>query len=345
MKTSELKHLWKKLENIPFSPRQLREPFGTILFSLPDIPSYIFQNLPLKIQIIPEIPPLIYKYRQNVFSREIFETEDGLQVESIVAKKSGNKKTLIMVHGIFQSKNFRFIRTIASLLYERLNFNIVAIDIREHFKTRYRSFNFPASSGLLEGRDVLYISSQLKQREGESDIFLLGFSFGGTIVLNTAKLNGAKDVISGIIAVSPAMILENVVAHIDKNPGFSSPFYPLYNLFRICLSLRYSRKVKSFDEYLENSAKHYGLEKKRMMKQSSVTEFAQEIAVPTLILLSRDDAVIPGSDIAKVKEKVEGTEYIKMIVKDRGGHIAFPFVEPRWFYGIIEKFTTLCSTQ
>lgn len=338
MKDSRIKQLWSEIDEIPFHPRIIREPLGTIFFSLPDIPAYIFQNMVKQLPLFPQTTPFFYPYKRNAFSKKIFTIKKGLKLKAEVGERKNNERTIVLVHGIFQSKNFRFIRNIANHLYEDYSFNVIIVDIRDHLGTAFLSPYFPASAGLLEGEDILEIASQFRVKNRTTKIFLLGFSYGGAVVLNALNFTKAKDVISGVIAVSPTMILDHAIQHIDRRPAFFEPFHSIYNLFKLCLRLRYGVSIRTFDKYIENSAKSYGYKKKEMMKRSSVTEFIKRIEVPTLMLLSKDDSVIPEGDIEAVVEQSRSNENIKILVKEQGGHIAFSFIAPVWFFKVIDTF-------
>ncbi|MCK4233703.1 alpha/beta fold hydrolase [candidate division WOR-3 bacterium] len=338
MKKRIIDDLWNEIEKIPFRSKKLKEPLGTILFSLPDIPAYVLQNMIKNINYIPKTPPFFYPYRNNIFIKRVIKVKKGLKIKTVVGERKGNKKTIILVHGIFQSKNFRFIRDIAEHLYNYFNFNVIVIDLRDHLETGFLSPCFPASSGFFEGKDILEIASQIKFKNTDLKIFLLGFSYGGGIVLNALNSYKANKIISGVIAVSPSLILEDVVNHIDTNPGFFSSFHPIYNLFKLCLFLRYRFRIKTFDEYLEIAAKKYGFEKYEMMRSSSVTEFIDRIDVPALIILSKDDPVIPRCNMKKVLDESQINKNVKVLVKNEGGHIAFSFIASSWFFKVIDKF-------
>ena len=330
--------MWNDIERIPFHPKKIREPLGTVVFSLPDIPAYIYQNMVKVIAIIPQIQPFFYPYSSNKFTGRIFKMKNGLELKAEVAERVGNKRTLVLVHGIFQSKNFRFIRNIASHLYSRYNFNVIVVDTRDHLGTGFLSPDFPASSGFLEGEDILEVASQVKAERETSSVFLLGFSYGGTVVLNTLNSAKAKNAIDGVIAISPALILKNAVKHMDTKPAYFEPFHPIYNILKLCIRLRYGVAIRMFDEYIGNAARVYGLNKNEIMKRSSITEFVKNIDLPALIIVSKDDPVIPEGDIDKTFEKSRSNENVKVLVKEKGGHIAFSFIEPEWFYKVIDTF-------
>jgi predicted alpha/beta-fold hydrolase len=343
MEKENLKTLWDEVEKVSYNPRRLKEPFGTILFSLPDIPAYIYQNFIYNFPFYIGVPPFFYRYGRE-FSRRIFRVSPSQRVDGEIAMRSGNRETVVLVHGIFQSKYFKFIRDIASKLFYRYGFNVIIVDTRDHLGTRTLSPENLASPGVLEGEDIIRIGEIIRADNPHSPLYLIGFSYGGGIVLNASSSEKAKDLLAGVIAISPTMILKHAVEHIDTDPGLFSPFKPVYDLFQLCMRLRYGISVRSFDEYLERSADDYGFSKEEMLEKSSLTNFFGKITIPVLLIVSEDDPVIPGGDIKVVKRKISSKENIKVMVRKKGGHIAFPFVDKKWFFKIIEKFIEYSNT-
>jgi predicted alpha/beta-fold hydrolase len=334
-RVSSFKTLWERIESIPFNPRKVPEPFGTVLFSLPDLPAYIAQSGCRKLYFLPGCAPFCYGYPRG-FKRRIFCLESGLRMDSMVGEREGARSLFILVHGIFQSKNFKFIRDMAKRFFEE--HSVVVVDTRDHLGTHHLSPGYPASGGFLEGEDILEIAMRLKREKPEVRIFLIGFSYGGGIVLNSLNSEDAKNVISGVIAVSPTMIIKNAVTHIDTYPGPGSPFLPVYNLFQTCLGLRHGVSIKTFHEYLEQSAKRYGYTVEEMMERSSLPGFIERIRVPALLFMAKDDPVIPEGDAEKIMEISRTSEFVHPKLMEKGGHIAFSFIDQNWFYGIITEF-------
>ncbi len=334
MKTLAL--LWEKIDAIPKNPRNIREPYGTVLFALPDMLAFISQSICRHVPFLPSFSPFRYRYHAY-FKRRIFEVPNRIRIDSVVGEKPASEILVVLVHGIFQSKNFKFIRDMAQRLYER--YSVAVVDIRDHLGTFRLASEYPASGGTIEGRDILEIAGQLKKRKPGLRIFLIGFSYGGGIVLNAMDEGRARGIISGVIAISPTMSINHAVAHIDTDPGIASPFYPMYSLFRICLRLRYGISIRTFHEYIEKAAQQYGYGTEEIMKRSSVAEFERRIEIPTLLIIAKDDAVIPKGDIAKIVELSRENEYVHVCVREHGGHIAFSFIDQDWFYGIIREFT------
>jgi predicted alpha/beta-fold hydrolase len=319
----------------------MREPYGTVLFALPDLPAFISQSAFRTVSFLPRFAPFYYRYPRK-FSRRIFHPESGMRVESVIARGGGSGDVFILVHGIFQSKNFKFIRDMATQLSRK--FAVVVVDTRDHLGTFYLSPDYPASGGTMEGKDILGIARALKREQRQLRVFLVGFSYGGGIVLNAVDNEEAKDLIAGVVAVSPTMMIEHAVSHIDTDPGFASPFYPMYSLFQTCLRLRHGVSIKTFKEYLHGAAVRYGATEHDMMDASSLSSFMGRIKVPTYILIARNDPVIPDGDIETISRLSSANEYVHICVRESGGHIAFAFIDQGWFYRTLEEFAKTCPS-
>lgn len=334
MKSPDL--IWERIDRIGRNPRRIPEPFGTVLFSLPDVPAFLFQNGCRALPLLPHFAPFYYRYGRN-FKRRIFEVSSGVRMDAVHAQRPGSRTLVVLVHGIFQSKNFKFIRDMAHSLYE--HHSVVVVDTRDHLGTFSLSSGYPASAGTIEGGDILAICRQLRQENGaDTRIFIVGFSYGGGIVLNSIADEKAGETVKGIVAVSPTMVMDHAVSHIDKDPGFTSPFYPMYSLFQTCLRLRYGMAMRSFREYLEKAALRYGLSPEEMLERSSLPALINRIRVPALLLVAKDDPVIPAGDAERMYALSKGNDFVHLIIADRGGHIGFAFIDKSWFYGLLEEF-------
>ncbi len=331
-----LRQCWSCIDSIRKHPRRLREPLGTVLFSLPDLPAYIAQNAFHLFHFFPHVPPFYYSYSHH-FRRRIFAGHSNTRIAAVFAEKHGAKSIVILIHGIFQSKNFRFIRDMAHILYRQ--HSVAVVDTRDHLGSHSLSPERMASAGMLEGNDLLAIARQLKGKFPHVRIFLVGFSYGGGIAINALKSDEAKECIAGVIAVSPTMMLEHAVNHIDANPGITSPFYPIYSLFQTCLRLRYGASIRTFREYLQGAAALYDLCAEEMIERSSLPYFIDRIEVPALLLIAKNDPVIPKADVGAVCRLADDNDFIHACVREEGGHIAFPFIDKRWFYSLIDAFT------
>jgi predicted alpha/beta-fold hydrolase len=333
---SSLQSLWESIDSIPNAPRRIPEPFGTVLFALPDLPAFIFQNGYRFLPFLPACAPFYYPYHAP-FRRRIFNLPGSVCIDAVVAEKPGSNTMVVLVHGIFQSKNFKFIRDMAQELYS--HHSVVVLDTRDHLGSSYLSLDSPASGGTIEGSDILAITRQLKKEHQALKIFLVGFSYGGGIVLNALSNESAKEVISGVVAVSPTIIISHAVSHIDTDPGIGSPFYPIYNLFQTCLRLRHGLAIRTFHEYLEKAAERYGFTPDDMLRRSSLPSFIHSIEIPALLLIAKNDPVIPEGDIGTTARMAKTSDYVHLMVRQEGGHIAFSFIDKRWFYRLIEEFT------
>ena len=83
---------------------------------------------------------------------------------------------LIVVHGLFTSSRFDYVRQIAVRAYYEWGFNVAAIDLRSFGMTELTS-TAPSTAGWKEGEDLLALARYLKEL-GATSVGLLGISLG-----------------------------------------------------------------------------------------------------------------------------------------------------------------------
>ncbi|HYK00743.1 MAG TPA: alpha/beta fold hydrolase [Thermoanaerobaculia bacterium] len=129
------------------------------------------------------------------------------------------RPTIIVVHGIFDSRANRFMR-VAMQRLSASGYGVLAPDMRWH-GCLYKD-EFPATLGILEAADLQRWSAWLRTTRGATGVGLLGFSLGALDVIHAASMDGAAEAFrAGAIAVSPPAHLEQLLRRLDTVPTFS----------------------------------------------------------------------------------------------------------------------------
>ena len=97
---------------------------------------------------------------------------------------------LIVVHGLFSSRRFDYVRQIAVRAYYEWGFNVLALDLRSFGLTNLTS-QAPTTVGWKEGEDVVAAGRYLKQL-GATTVGALGISLGGSSVLGACHAAGRR---------------------------------------------------------------------------------------------------------------------------------------------------------
>ncbi len=91
-----------------------------------------------------------YRYPAQ-FEDHIFEGADGERIAASIALQEAARPGLIVVHGLFTSSRFDYVRQIAVRAYYEWGFNVAAIDLRSFGMTELTSTR-PLHGGLEGGR-------------------------------------------------------------------------------------------------------------------------------------------------------------------------------------------------
>ncbi len=125
--------------------------------------------------------------------------------------------TVIVLHGLYDSKHSRYIRLTAELLAAQ-GFGVLVPDLRWHGCL----FHWPPTLGLEEAQDVVAWREWLRERTPESPVGLVGFSLGSLDVIRALALDSRGDIFrAGGIVISPPARLRLTFVAVDDPPSFA----------------------------------------------------------------------------------------------------------------------------
>jgi len=238
------------------------------------------------------------------------------------------RPTIILLHGLEGSSESFYILGMAEKIL-RAGINVIRLNIRNCGGTLHLTptlYNAGLSS------DVLRVIELLVSEKKLSDLFLVGYSLGGNLVVKaTAELGLRSKWVSGTCAISPAIDLPACVDAIEKN-GFNR-FYEL--LFLASLKRKLTQKKKLFPDKFDIS----NLKQIRTLREfddtytapdggyenvahyyetASSKPLVKSITTPTLLITAQDDPMVPYTSFVGLK-----TDYVRILAPKHGGHAAF----------------------
>ncbi len=271
-------------------------------------------------------------------TRERFNTPDGdfLDCDWYTKNADADKPLVIVMHGLSGSSASNYVSGIQKAI--------------SHFGWRSVALNFRGCSGEqnLKARayhsgdtgDIEFIYQTLKAREPNTDIYVIGFSLGGNVLLKWLGEQGKKSCVKGAVAVSVPMLLNVCASKLDK--GFSKVYRRyLMNPLKQFVLKKYkfllqtdpleAQKIKqlgnlknitSFWQY-DNQvvARLHGFKSAEdYYQRSSSRQFIPYIKIPTLIIHALDDPFMTPQVLPDEKE-LPGNVVLE---KTRsGGHAGF----------------------
>jgi len=263
----------------------------------------------------------------------LFEVEPGTQLLARChwQREPRRSLTLALVHGLEGSSESGYIRTLAAQAFVS-GFNVLRINQRNCGGTERLTATLYNSGLSADFRAVLL---ELIERDRLKRIFFAGYSMGGNLILKMAGELGAAAPreLRGICAVCPTLDLAACVDAIERPENW------LYQLrFVRDLKSRMRRKAKLFPGQFELN----GLSGVRTLREfddaitapcsgyrsaadyyerASAMRVVHRIAVPTLILTSKDDPVVPFESFGA--SEIAGNPQIRVAAAEFGGHCAF----------------------
>lgn len=266
-------------------------------------------------------------------SSRLFETEPGTKVRADCHWQEAPREhpTLLLLHGLEGSSDSGYMLGTADKAFQA-GFNVLRVNQRNCGGTEELTPTL-YNSGL--SCDMRAVVGELIERDGLPEVFAVGFSMGGNLVLKMAGewRESAPRELRAVIGICPSCDLgacadavgelRNRIYErhfvrrlkrrmIDKAKLFPEK-YPLNGLAKI-------RSVREFDDAI--TAKFCGFrDADDYYTRSSALSLLAEIRVPTLILAAQDDPMIPFRSLDA--ERLAANPRITVEAPRYGGHCAF----------------------
>ena len=266
------------------------------------------------------------------FQSRYFELAPDVQVlaECHIVPNDTARPTLVIIHGLEGSSRSPDILNLASKC-AAAHMNVICLNLRNCGNTLH------LCPGLYNGGmsdDVRLVLKELRERDGLTNIFVVGYSLGGNIVL---KLGGelgrsGSDYLKGICAISPAIDLAACVRAIERGVN---QFYEQRFLLGLKDKIRKKDRlfpgryavsqlprvwtIRAFDNTFTAPDGGFADAEEYYFKSSSIS-ILDQIDVPTLIIAAKDDPLVPFSIFSSPKLN---NPSIRLLTPDHGGHSGF----------------------
>ena len=282
-----------------------------------------------------------YAYPRQ-FHELTIDAPDGVRIAATVALHDVPRPALIVVHGLFTTRRFDYVREPAVRAFFDWGFNVAAVDLRSFGLTGLMN-EAVSSGGWKEGEDLIAVAREMK-RLGSTSVGALGISLGASSVLGASHPEGADEALDGgILAVSPPADIGHATERLSREVPLNHPAYALNYGFRAMLlsRVRGSRwpDVSLLSEALDKvSADYYGLEVEEIQRRSSAVNHIAGARVPVLVLHPEDDHIIPVRHAEMLRDAAAGNDLVRVWTLPGGGHGALDAVDRDWTYSVYRGF-------
>ncbi len=254
---------------------------------------------------------------------------DGIRLLGHYSPQKGHSKGLVVLfHGWEGSSRSNYIVAAGGMLFDH-GFDVFRLNFRDHGDTHHMNTGIFHSCRLDE---VVYALKDIQQRTGARDWALSGYSLGGNFALRVAlSAPEAGLSLKQVVAVCPVVSPSNALKAMEDGPrGYES-----YFIRKWAKSLKLKQSLfpdnYEYEEWhgLGNLRERTGYLATRYYEFESLDQYfdgysiagdrLKAVQIPTTILTSEDDMVVPVSDFQDLPEN----ENIELLVTRFGGHCAF----------------------
>jgi uncharacterized protein len=263
----------------------------------------------------------------------LFEVEPGTKVRGDChwQERPREHATLVLLHGLEGSSESNYMLGTAEKAWVA-GFNVVRLNQRNCGGTENLTPTLYHSG---RSGDIRSVIAELAERDGLPEIFAVGFSMGGNLVLKMAGEIGdtPPPELRAFVAVAPSLDLAACADAIAEPRNF---LYERHFVRGLKSRMRYKAKlfpgqfpldgldrvrtVREFDDVItarfcgfRSAADYYA--------QSSASRAIAGIRRPTFILTAQDDPVVPFASFEK--PAIRENPIITFLAPRYGGHCAF----------------------
>jgi predicted alpha/beta-fold hydrolase len=263
----------------------------------------------------------------------IFEVEPGVRTLAHCRWQNDrlSKPTVMLVHGLEGANTSVYMLGTAEKAH-RAGFNVVRLNLRNCGKTEHLTPTL-YHAGLVS--DLRAILRELIERDGLSNLFIVGFSMGGNMSLMLAgeEAENPPRELSGVCAVSPTIDLSSCVDAIEwrENRIYKWSFLrsmknrvrrkqKLFPELYDTTGLNRIRKLREFDERYTSVGGGYSSVEDYYERASSF-RLIRHIRTPTLMIHAQDDPFVPFQPFRD--PSIAENPYVIFLAPEHGGHVGF----------------------
>lgn len=291
----------------------------------------------------------------QIFNQEakirVFQATNGAKIVSFFNSVEPQKPLVVLMHGWEGSSNSSYMLRMGKFL-EQEGFGIIRINFRDHGNSHH------LNEELFHGArypEILEVIQMAVQEANPSYFVTVGFSLGGNFCLHLSLLASKKikskvfKKLKACLSISPALDPMQATLKMDEHPFFRWYFLKAWkaslilkeNLFPFLYSfqgLMSSKTVMDLTEKVVTKYSNYKSAKEYFNTYTIQTQFFRKLKLPTYILTSEDDPVIPIQEFLDL----EPSPFLQIQIERFGGHCGFLYGFKRksfvndWVYEIIK---------
>ncbi len=262
---------------------------------------------------------------------KLYQTEPGVQVLVHTQNPGGAPRgEVVLVHGLEGSSESGYARSMAFGALER-GYAVHRFNMRGCGGTEALSL---MSYHAGQTSDLLHVLRARREASG-APLFLVGYSLGANVSLKLAGQlrEAAKGLLAGVVSVSAPIdlgacadainrpsnyiyqnrFLDRLKERIRRKNRLSPDVYTLEHLPKV-------KSIRDFDDFYTARLFGFGTAANYFATQSS-NQFLEEIRVPTLALIAKDDPMVPFH--VYDHPAFARNSLLRLAPVEHGGHLGF----------------------
>lgn len=274
------------------------------------------------------VPAKIKSYPKPNYEEERIELEDGDFLDIFWRKQNHSDRILILCHGLEGSYDRTYNNTSSDYFFER-GYNILAWNYRSCGKELNRTKRLYHHVAI---DDLEHIVLHVLEKPYK-EIYLMGFSMGGALIMNYLGQSKVNSRLKGASAISVPLNIQTAAAALKKFPNvvymknFIRTLKPKLaakaQQFPGELNETMLNQIKTFDE-IDNyftAPLHGFTDKDDYYTKASPIHWIQSIKVPTLIINAKNDPFLGWDSFDDGPFRQH--PFLHFLLSDYGGHCGF----------------------
>ncbi len=262
-------------------------------------------------------------------SSHLLDCGDGVRLQGVHSQNGrGSRDLCILIHGWLGSSESTYVLSAAGHLWSK-GYDVFRLNLRDHGNTE------ALNEGLFHScriQEVVGAVRRIQQRFPPERCFLAGFSLGGNFALRVAaRAPGAGIGLDRVVAVCPVLYPPHTMATLETGPRA----YHHHLMRKWQKSLLAKKRAFPHLKALEEAPGFKSLGRMTGYFVEAFTEFPdlltylegyaitgdalRTLAVPSTIIASLDDPLIPASDLGRLASP----DCLRIETPRYGGHCGF----------------------
>jgi pimeloyl-ACP methyl ester carboxylesterase len=246
------------------------------------------------------------------------------------------REGVILVPGMFSSKDNAIQKARALRLFRDFGYHVLVLDLRG-FGESQRVWS---TAGWQEAEDIEAAVKHFLSHKHVTKLHIYSESLGAAAALTAAgraARQGRKLISGSLLAVSPYADAKAEVAYLDLPRLTRDDFFMVHWFFVQLLKLGGSG-ARDFATYIREASQHHGVSYDQLLREASPIHDLTRIEVPTLILHSTDDVVVPAIHGDLFEATLRGFDNPMLWRLKWGNHCLYEMLDPEWFWSVLREF-------